>query len=116
MQATCVNGFEGHLCAPEGFFCIKIQPWMTMVRVALQPWQSPGQNAGYPLHQQYHEQQESLMSFTWTSQVIQPATFAVGDKNKLIDEGVTGTPDFIIGILSPSTTTTLVAGVFVVKR
>jgi Uma2 family endonuclease len=36
-------------------------------------------------------------------EVVQPDTFVVCDKSKLIEEGVLGAPDFIIEILSPST-------------
>lgn len=36
-------------------------------------------------------------------QVVQPDAFVVCDKNKLIDEGVLGAPDFIIEVLSPGT-------------
>jgi Uma2 family endonuclease len=35
--------------------------------------------------------------------VVQPDAFVVCDKNKLIDEGVLGAPDFIIEVLSPGT-------------
>ncbi len=35
--------------------------------------------------------------------VVQPDAFVVCDKNKLIDEGVMGAPDFIIEVLSPGT-------------
>jgi Uma2 family endonuclease len=33
--------------------------------------------------------------------VVQPDAFVVCDTSKLIDEGVRGTPDFIIEVLSP---------------
>ena len=36
-------------------------------------------------------------------QVVQPDAFVVCDKDKLIDEGVRGAPDFIIEVLSPGT-------------
>ena len=35
--------------------------------------------------------------------VVQPDTFVVCDKSKLVDQGVVGAPDFIIEILSPAT-------------
>jgi len=35
--------------------------------------------------------------------VVQPDAFVVCDKDKLIDEGILGAPDFVIEILSPST-------------